>query len=122
MTGGISTDAYHPPGTSAEVFLGADSCRLPNLPEHRYDHTMDGIYLCGGVSVAVGNLPCLKFSEGQWIPFYDLVQTRTRHSSWMTDQGLVLMGGHQSPLTSETVPTGEGHQGGLAFDLKYKIE
>jgi len=120
VTGGISTDAFHPPGTSAEVVLGLDSCRLPNLPEHRYDHTMDGIYLCGGVSVAVGSLPCLKFSEGQWIPFYDLVQSRTRHSSWMTDQGLVLMGGHQSPLTSEIVPTMEGHQGGLAFDMKYK--
>ena len=100
-----------------EVFIPSSnlSCSLPSLPQDRYYHTIDGLYICGGEGAIANN--CLHFMSGQWTSSYTMVRMRRGHTSWMTDQGLVLMGGYDS-ADSEMVPT-DGGEGGPAFNLKY---
>ena len=112
MSGGCG--AY----TNVEVYVPStgQSCSLPSLPDERISHTMDSLYICGGDYSSSTN--CLHFSSGQWYTSHTLVEKRYGHSSWQTDQGLVLMGGGGSPSTSEIVPTA-GEQGGPSFDMQY---
>ena len=102
--------------TSVEVFVPStgQSCFFPPLPDERYLHTMDSLYICGGQYTPT----CVHFSAGQWTTSYTLVGERYYHSSWQTELGLVLLGGEYSLYTSEIVPTAGG-QGCPAFDMKY---
>jgi len=93
------------------------SCSLSTLPERRYRHTMDTSYICGGESR--GDTNCLHLVNGQWTEGNTLVEKRREHCSWETEDGILLMGGFDSPTTSEIVNI-DGGQGGPAFDLKYR--
>ena len=75
---------------------------------------MSGLTICGGANTRT---TCLQLSSGQWSVSHNLTQQRYHHSSWESDQGVVLMGGYlDSALSSEVVG-----QGGVAFDMKYDI-
>ena len=89
---------YKGEGTSAEVLsaAGMPLCTLPPLPRAgefgRYEHTQDGLLSCGG-----GGTPstCVKLSAaaGGWVETHKLLEDREGHTSWMSQAGLVLMGG-----------------------------
>jgi hypothetical protein len=80
---------------------------------------MDGLLICGGGSYNSTTLTtCLSFTSGQWITSHTLVESRYYHTSWQTEQGLVLMGGGGSPDTSEIVVM-TGEQGGPSFAMQY---
>ena len=107
--------------TSVEVFIPStgQGCSLPELPDERYDHTMDSLLICGGGYDQPNiSTTCMSFTAGQWITSHTLVEGRTRHSSWQTEQGVVLMGGGISHDTSEIVAN-IGEQGGPAFAMQY---
>jgi hypothetical protein len=118
MSGGWG--AYDGTETNVEVYVPStgQSCSLPSLPDQRYRHTMDSLYICGGYYYSSAATNCLHFSSGQWYTSHTLVESRYGQSSWQTDQGLVLMGGDGSPSTSEIVPTA-GEQGGPSFGMQY---
>ena len=101
--------------TSVEVFVPSTglSCSLPTLPDQRYDHTMDSLLICGGYDDSSPST-CLSFTSGQWMTSHTLLERWCTHTSWQTEQGLVLMGGLYRPYTSEIV-----EQGGPSFDMKY---
>jgi len=116
------------------------SCSLPDLPDERWGHTMNGLYICGGKDVY--NSPCLnQTSGGSWSPvehccspstgcgdFYKgkwqynihtFVKPRADHMSWQTENGLVLLSGTYSYLTTEIIPTEETHKmEGLSVKLE----
>ena len=58
-------------------------------------------------------------NSGKWSESITLVNKRREHCSWETEQGILLMGGYDSPSTSEMVPM-DGGQTETTFDLKYK--
>ena len=78
---------------------------------------MDGFYICGGSKTLTS---CLKFSSGQWITSSTLIQERELHSSWMSEEGLVLMGGNSrdSIKNSELIET-TGGDSIPYFDMEY---
>lgn len=92
------------------------SCSLPNLPEGRIYHTMDGLIVCGGGPSS--KTTCLTFTSGEWVVSHTLVNQRMVHVSWQTDQGLLLMGGGNMPFSSEILPT-TGDQGVESFAMQY---
>jgi hypothetical protein len=108
--------------TSVEVFVPSTglSCSLPALPDYMWDHTMDSLLICGGPSSSTA-ITCMSFSSGQWINSNTLVSGKCDHTSWQTEQGVVLMGGNYSPYTSEIVDTAGG-QGGSSFAMQYSTE
>ena len=65
----------------------------------------------------------MRFSpdENQWTYSHTLTEKRVGHSSWMTDQGLVLMGGWLSDTTSEILSL-DGGKGRPAFEMNYKTK
>ena len=103
-----------------EVFVPSTglSCSLPALPDERFDHTMDSLLICGGYDSSTLTT-CLSFTSGQWIPSHTLVEARYDHTSWQTEQGLVLMGGDYSLDTSEIVAKA-GEQGRPSFAMQYR--
>ena len=105
--------------TSVEVFVPSTglSCSLPALPDQRYDHTMDSLLICGGYDDSSPST-CLTFTSGQWVTSHTLLERWCTHTSWQTEQGLVVMGGLYRPYTSEIVAT-PGVQGGPSFDMQY---
>jgi len=82
-----------------------ETCTLPSLPDARYHHTMSGLTVCGGHATHLTETTCLTFSSGGWGIRNTLVDMRTSHCSWETDEGLLLMGGYISPNTSEIATT-----------------
>ena len=117
---GILISGGSPVFTSVEVLFPStnQSCSLPSLPDGRYDHTMDtmdSLLLCGG---SYSPTTCLTFSSGKWINTTTLAEERADHSSWQSEQGLVLMGGYTSPNTSEIVRVG-AEQGEPSFPMYY---
>ena len=110
---------------SVEVFLPSSglSCSLPSLPDPRAGHTIDNLLLCGGGEYPAlpSNSACLTLSSGEWVTSHTLVSPRYGHTSWATDQGLLLLGGQDHFLESELVSPGEG-QGELSFPLQHRTQ
>ena len=87
------------------------SCMLPNLPEYRRDHTLNGNLTCGGNGAPAENKlfsDCLSFSDsGTWEVTHSLFPySRRGHSSWEVDQGVILIGTYAG-WGSDDWPAGE---------------
>jgi len=118
VTGGVGTE------TSAEVLFtnGSSICELPQMSQSKYDHSQSGLIACGGSYEIDTMRSCIKFEDGSWTTLTDnLVELRTRHSSWINPDGdILLIGGSGSLTTTEIV-----YQDGTSvrsFDLKYDIK
>ena len=101
--------------------LTGQSCSLPsNFGYPTRSHTMDGLTICGGYvnHIYYNSTVCETFSSGEWLTSHTLVEERYAHCSWQTDQGVVLMGGGQSPYTSEIAPLGGG-QSQPSFSMQH---
>ena len=91
------------------------SCFLPSLPVDRYGHTMEGLMICGGE-----DYNCITFTSGQWVTSHLLTTERQYHTSWSTQDGVVLMGGRDygRERTTEIIKEGE-YKGVPGFNLQY---
>jgi len=109
---------------STELFLPktGKTCSLADLPDgSRAEHSLDqltdagDVVLCGGLSYTAAPKSCIKFDmsspSGEWTKYAATTDRRWWHSSWVSSAGLVLMGGHGAPATSEIV------NGGRSFGL-----
>jgi len=117
ISGGASSSS----SASVEVFfpLTSQSCSFPSLPDGgRHHHTMESFLVCGGGDFDYSFSTCVTFDSGEWATSHTLVEWRFGHSSWQTDQGVILMGGWDSRDTSEIVPM-TAEQGELAFALEH---
>ena len=64
----------------------------------------NGNLICGGYESPDN---CLIWTSGSWNVSHNLLHARDQHSSWSTDEGLLLVGGYDSPTTTEML-TWEG--------------
>ena len=111
---------------SVEMYVPSSNktCSLPQLPVARYHHTQDGGLACGGymnpnTRYTPQVITCDLWTAGRWIHMWshNLTQKRSDHVSWSTAEGVFLIGGLYSPLTSELVKKdGRVEEG---FALKY---
>ena len=77
-------------------------CKLANLPDGRYGHTLCGGLLCGGGQGTERS--CLKFGSSGFVKTtVSLKQKRDRHLCWNVPKGILLLGGKSSPSTTELV-------------------
>ena len=76
------------------------------------------LHICGGYYTPTN---CIRFSLGKWINSHTLEEPRKGHSSWLTEQGLLIMGGYYTSRTTEIAPT-DGGLGGPSFAMKYTTE
>lgn len=106
--------------TSAEVYRlsTGQSCVLPSLPDMRHGHTITSLTLCGGSSPLTS---CISFSSGVWVPSHSLAEKRRFHTTWEREEGVMLMGGEDSPTTTELLTEGS-EEGVPAFSLQYSTE
>ena len=74
------------------------SCSVPDLPQPRYDHTMNNNIVCGGGG---GTTSCDQLTSAGWTRSHTLIHKRWYHSSWEVEDGIILMGGVLSGTTSE---------------------
>ena len=113
MVGGDGTESLK--AVEAITTDGTPLCTLPDLPDERRRHSMDGHIMCGGFGTKTS---CLLYVAGKWTRFRrNLMNSRSHHVSWKRPDGdVVLLGGEESKKTSEVV-TGSGKQ--MGFDLKY---
>merc|ERR1739838_720789 len=118
MNTGIIISGGGSASNTVEVFIPGSGlgCTLPDLPNDRFGHSMDGLVLCGGGYSNIGT-NCLSFTSGQWNTSHTLLHSRYCHSSWMSEEGLVLIGGRGSPTTTELLQDSNSVP---YFDLKYR--
>ena len=115
ITGGDPSSSYR----SVEILRSNGSywCSLPNLPDDRHEgHTQSGLITCGGYDPSDTQTSCLSFTDGQWSTSHQLQHRRYRHSTWMSQHGVVLLGGGGSTSTTEILTDNEGST--PAFTLK----
>ena len=105
---------------SAEIFnpVTMESCSLPELPQNRYYHSQNEGLVCGGAHPDA-KTNCVKWNpaSGNWTMSHTLKYDRYHHVSWATDSGVYLIGGYNSPKTSEKVKLDGSVEEG--FSLKY---
>ena len=100
------------------------NCSLPDMPEKRYEHTVDGNLVCGGYDGSYDTATildtCISLSGGEWKETHKLTTERHGHSSWQVCDGVVLFGGGGagSRDTAELVEAKTGKTRKL-FDLEY---
>ena len=116
ITGG---GGANPIMSSVEVLHANGSlwCSMPDLPAHRLSHTQAGLRLCGGTQH-----DCLTFTDGEWVTSHTMEADKYRigHSSWDTPDGLVLLGGLNTPNTSEILSFSIGDSTEY-FPLKHPV-
>ena len=100
------------------------SCSLPDMPEKRYEHTVDSNLICGGRSFETATTldTCISFSKGVWKETHKLTRRRSGHASWKVCEGVVLFGGAQggSRETAELVEAKTGKTK-ILFDLEFVL-
>ena len=69
------------------------------LSIHPQEHTQDGLIICGGKEDLQG---CSTLQpDGVWLRTHDLIKARKHHSSWEMEDGVILIGGGNSPDDTE---------------------
>ena len=104
MTGGYNVDVgdvppeevFNPHSSSACSYLNQD-----RTPWTRYDHKQVGLTVCGDEYNGDNKQNCETFVDGQWRVSHNLLQPRSHHSMWESPEGILLMGGYFSGLTTE---------------------
>ena len=116
ITGGWSSSSYR----SVEILQqnGSYWCSLPDLPDIRYKHTQSGLIACGsGGYNSDTETSCLTLTDGHWMTSHQLQYSRSEHSSWTSQHGVVLMGGLGSTTTTEILHDDGGSSS--SFSLKH---
>jgi len=125
----------NPDKTAVQVFHhGQHECHLPRLPDNRRFHTLDTVdgvlTVCGGINDVMGDwgrtLPCLKFVKGSWQEVEAPLMSRLEHFSWVTSQGLMLLGGTSEEDKDESTATTElvmatGSNPGVLIGWKFNL-
>ena len=70
-------------------------CILPDL-NIGIGHTMNGFVVCGGQI-------CSTLTGGEWRATHDLNYGRAFHTSWSVADEIILLGGLNSPTTTDIV-------------------
>ena len=103
MVGGYGAE------TSAEVWAPSPEethCSLPELPSNMWDGlTVDTVE---GRVLACYQDSCLGLTRSGWEARSSTLHNRSFHSSAVTAEGLLLVGGLDSPLTTELLPAAGG--------------
>ena len=119
ITGGFSS--YSTRHQAMEAFNPYISkiCNLPNMPENRAFHTFCGGLVCGG---RFSSRSCLKFGPlGFLRANASLQQNRLSHLCWNVPEGVLLLGGKDSPSTTELVLR-DGSASVSKFKLSYPVQ
>jgi len=98
---------------TSEVFslgLGGVSCTLPPLPVPMSGHTVDVV---DGKLVACMEYLCYQLAGDAWVFLGGVLFARSGHTSSVTDQGLLLVGGWSNPYNlaaynAEVMPSAGG--------------
>ena len=96
------------------------SCSVPPLPAWRGDHTQDGLVACGGDNTAF-RTSCATLTGEGWQESHQLQERRDDHSSWRSPAGLLLMGGWDSPTSTEILSVTDSTST-PSFTLAYDTE
>ena len=105
-TGMIISGGGQALGSWVEVYVPSTghSCVFPSLPvTPREDHTMNNLIICGGYDFYARD-DCIEFIDGEWTQLTSTLEHRDSHSSWLTSEGLILMGGNYNMTNSEIIP------------------
>ena len=72
ISGGRPSDSA---GQSVELYVPSNGqhCQLPDLPERRYGHSMEGKMICGGWDTQTS---CLTLTSAGWETTTDLLEER----------------------------------------------
>ena len=106
-----SVEVLHPSGVPFP-------CTLPPLPASRKYLTQDGLVACGGMGTATST-SCVSLTGGGWQESHQLQQERYDHSSWRSPAGLLLMGGFDSPTSTELLSVTDSSTSSN-FTLEYR--
>ena len=118
ITGGYNGHSYL---KSVEAYNPHISkiCKLPDMPDSRYGHTVCGGLLCGGKG---GDRSCLKLGPSGFVKAtVSLKQRRFWHICWNVPEGVLLLGGEGSPSTTELVLR-DGSASVSKFKLSYPVQ
>jgi len=111
ITGGEGTEH------TTEIFVPSTntSCNFVRMPTARDEHSQDGFQVCGG-DHASGTCDTWIPETGLWTKSQSLRYTRENHHSWVSEDGVILLGGSSSPTTTEMLSNGSSTN---HFSLKY---
>ena len=126
MTGGYN--GYVGDVPPEEVFIPhsySSSCFYLNQDRRpwtmtRNKHKQVGLTVCGDGYQGDNLQTCETFVDGQWRVSHHLLQQRYEHSIWQSPEGILLMGGHYSPTTTELLQ--DDGTSVYKFTLPYRLQ
>ena len=123
ITGGSTRNSAGTSGlSSVEVVSPSGSllpCSVPHLPASRWYHTQDGEVACGGSYLHTDTYTnCVSLTASGWTKSHELVGEREGHVSWLSPDGLLLMGGLSNILKTELL-SDNSSSSSPSFRLEY---
>ena len=95
-------------------------CNLPQMSLSKFQHTQSGLTACGGDGSDGNGRSCIKFDSGSWkILTGNLLYPRERHSSWVDQDGNILLIGGGSYYDDTTEIVSQDGTSSRSFDLRY---
>ena len=102
--------------SSAEFWASSPQeihCLLPEMPRQMWQPTVEVV---GSRALVCEKTGCLWLDKEGWQLGPDTVEMRRYHTSALTDEGVLLVGGMNSPTTTELVPL-HGGESRASFEL-----
>lgn len=113
---GGTTDAWQGSPSSAEFWASSPQeihCLLPEIPRQMWQPSVEVV---GSRALVCEKTGCLWLEKEGWQLGPDTVEKRRYHTSALTEQGVLLVGGMDSPTSTELVPL-DGGESRASFAL-----
>ena len=84
------------------------------------DHSQSGVFVCGGSDYfARDDCVAMDLQTGQWASLARTVRHRTDHTSWLSPEGLMIIGGDYDNETSTELLNLEDGTSSPSYELQY---
>ena len=113
---GFLFHGWHGPKRTSGIYIPETNtmCNLPDVPEERRSFTVNGHTVCGGMvnEEVQNNCKAFNTTTGQWETSATFRPARYHHCSWLSSQGLYLMGGIETESSTTLIHnTGDYEEG-----------
>ena len=118
ISGGYGPDGHVVQIVDVRTKSGKKECQHEDTNFLQVHHSTDNLISCGGMATKDN---CRTLSNGKWVQTQNLTYPRWGHSSWATEDSVIIMGGYEEGSSNTTeIVSKDSALTTDGFNLKYE--